>query len=656
MLERRTDRGESLLNAAISQLQDLPAYIDTDLRPPVVVLDSTKSGDGQDVLAVCMVHPDVPDGKINYLFANSGNSRFRTLGVKPGDTLKYYVLLDEESMATGIAQEVAMELTVAQILNENTLLVEGGLSQPVLEPAKIEVWRYVDDRLAEINRQLDRYVKRRPPPIGWEPSPADQVLSQIVVRLNQWLRQNEPKTDWQIDPLIETLDESLARDELLKPFISQEALAGPFFQPHEGRLMQEAVWLRDIASWAHGDSLDAVDRAAALFDWTVRNIQLDEDQLANSAPHRPWQTLLYGHGTAEERAWVFAQLCRHMGLDVVILAVAPPGTVPASSEATAKFWLPALVDDGQLYLFDARLGLAIPGPRGEGIATLEQTRADDTLLRQLDVDESSYPMTAERLKQVEALVVADPFSLTRRANQVDSKLAGDDKLLLSATPNELAGRLKTSTGSVTVRLWDFPFRTLRDQLKLGTSARRGEDRLREAIAFEPFAWRPKLWKARALHFQGRRQLARREDDKTGPQTEDELIDDHREAGQLYLDPSVRVPDRQMTPTEGKEKRRVDRAVKLGATYWVGLLAFDDGKYEVAADWLSRPELAAEDSPWVSGALYNLARTYETQGKIAEAVQLLEEDRSPQRHGNRFRAKWLKSKVKNQPPSSPSDSE
>src|SRR4051794_26688060 len=35
---RQADRGEALLKAATDQLNDLPAAVDTELRPPVVVL------------------------------------------------------------------------------------------------------------------------------------------------------------------------------------------------------------------------------------------------------------------------------------------------------------------------------------------------------------------------------------------------------------------------------------------------------------------------------------------------------------------------------------------------------------------------------------------------------------------------------------------
>jgi len=90
-----------------------------------------------------------------------------------------------------------------------------------------------------------------------------------------------------------------------------------------------------------------------------------------------------------------------------------------------------------------------------------------------------------------------------------------------------------------------------------------------------------------------------------------------------------------------EERRVDTTVKQNATYWIGLLSFDEGKFEVAADWLRRLSLGNANSPWSHGARYNLARALEAQNQFEEAAKLLEEDTSPQRHGNQLRAKLLR---------------
>jgi hypothetical protein len=578
----------------------------------------------------------LPAGPNNVVYVPAGNGRFRSLGVRSGDILKYYIredeTVDEESRQAGFSRQLAMDLTVAQVLDDDTLLIEGGLSYPVPIPMKIEVWHYVDDRLEEINEKLKLYIERRLPPIGWQPSPDEQVLVQIVTWLNQWLRQGEPKTEWKRDAMLETLDAELLSNKELASQISQSALAAPTFQPYDGRLVQEAVWLRDISRWAQGDKFNDLARATALFDWTVRNVQLIGDDKA--AAHRPWQILVSGRGTAEQRAWVFAMLCRQQGLDVVMLGVGQPKQ-PDGAAATINqptYWLAGLVLDKDAYLFDMRLGLPLPAAGGEGVATLAQVQLDDALLRQLDLDGAVYPLDADALKGVVAYVVADTFDLSRRADQLESKLTGDDHLVLTSAPSEQAERLKSVAGIAAVRLWDLPFRTLFKQHSLDYNAR-----YREALAFEPFAVRTLLWKARMRHFQGRR--------KAEDNALDEPVDDHREAAGLYTSPAVRPKNRDIIQTTSDEKRRVDAIAKLNATYWVGLLSFDKGKHAVAEHWLALPELTVKESPWSSGARYNLARAFEAQGKLEQAIELLEQDSSPQYDGNRLRARRLKSGLK-----------
>jgi tetratricopeptide (TPR) repeat protein len=639
-LQQRADRGEVLFGAVVEQLRNLASFVDVELRPPVVILDARKSGDEQDVLAVFGAHPDVPDGPNNYVVVTSGNGRFRSLGVRPGDILKYsFVRYDLENMETDVGETVTLDLTVAQVPHENALIIEGGLSQPVPVPQKIEIWRYVDDRLNEITRELATYIRFRRPVFDWEPSPDKRALTQIVERLNQWMRQSQPKATWSPPELLSTLDPALAADERLAPLISAAALADRTIQPYEGRLLQEAVWHRDVSRWAQGDSFDDVARASALFDWTVRNIQLDE--VGDNLPQRPWQTLLYGHGTAAERAWVFALLCRQQGLDVVMLSVpetAEPPVDDAADEAeepvaTSRFWLPALLSEGELYLFDMQLGLPIPGPDGEGIAMLKQIGADESLLRALDLENDPYSITAAQLAHVTADVVADPFDVSQRAEAVEAKLSGDDRTILTSRADELAAKLSTVADVSGVQVWEHPFRVWRDQLRIRIAARQ-----RWARAFEPFARRPTLWKARVLHFQGHRSIGA-DAVETGF---DEVANDHDEAVRIYTSRSVRPPDRQIAQSNIESERRIHATAKENASYWVGLLSYDQGKFASAENWFAHPQLSGGvDSPWADGTRYNLARTYEAEGKLDEAIALYEADDSPQRHGNRLRAKRLR---------------
>jgi hypothetical protein len=641
---QRDDRGEALIIAAAQQLGDLPSAVDTELRPPTVILDANKSGTGADVVAIAVANPNIPGNPVNLIGVPPDRpGRFKSLGVRSGDILKYYIIedetVDEERQLTGFARRLAKELTIGQVIDDNSLIIEGSLPEQVLFPAKLEVWRNLDDRLEEINRKLLDYARKQQPPLGWEPGPDERVLVQIVAWLNQWLRQVEPKTDWKRDALIDTLPPDLLSNENLSSKLDAKALAAQVFGPYDEQLLQEAVWLRDISRWAQGDDFNDLARATALFDWTIRNVQLVPDE--NALPHRPWRTLVDGRGTADERAWVYALLCRQQALDVVMLEVPVVGDQQsAKSEPTSPqhpvpsplpYYLPALVLDGQLYLFDTRLGLPIPGPGGEGVATLAQVQQDDAILRQLDLDGAPYPLKSEALKNAVARVVVSPFELSRRAMQLESKLTGDNHLVLTVVPSNVVERLKTIPTLSGVALWDVPFRTLHEQLSLSET-----ERTLEALAFEPFAKRPLLWKARMRHFQGRRERDRK--------SEDDGVDDHREAVQLYTNPSVRPLDTKIAQVSSADERRVDTTAKRAATYWVGLLSFDEGKFNIAEDWLRRSGLGDDESPWSAGTRYNLARALEAQDEFDEAVKLLEEDTSPQRHGNQLRARMLRAKA------------
>jgi hypothetical protein len=258
-------------------------------------------------------------------------------------------------------------------------------------------------------------------------------------------------------------------------------------------------------------------------------------------------------------------------------------------------------------------------------------QADEARLRQLDLDDVPYGITTEQAKQVTASPVADRFQLTRRAKAIESKLSGDDRLALTSRPNALAVALRQVPGVREVAVWDYPFTTLRNQLRIPQAQR--EQLVKE---FLPFAWRPTLWKARVLHFRGQRQPPS-PDDPTA-----DVADDHGEAVQIYTSPLVRPPDRTLADLGSPQKQQVYSAAKKNASYWVGLVLFDDGRYPSAENWFHDPRLsAAAGNPWRGGTLYNLARTYEAEGKLAEAIALYENDTSPQRHGNRLRGKWLR---------------
>ncbi len=94
-----------------------------------------------------------------------------------------------------------------------------------------------------------------------------------------------------------------------------------------------------------------------------------------------------------------------------------------------------------------------------------------------------------------------------------------------------------------------------------------------------------------------------------------------------------------------EEKKIWETAKQDASYWLGLINFEQKNYPVAIDYFSRRTLeATPDGPWTDGAHYNLGRAYEASGQLAPAIELYQSDRSPQKHGNRLRARRLKAQT------------
>ena len=681
--QRQASQSAALLRSAIARLGNLPYSIDLELTPPTVVLDSRSSLNGEDILATIDVTAGEPSGNLNQLTVRSENAGFLRRRIQSGDILKCFLVPDRESrerlsqtgdLSGAVLTHEALDFTVAQTLGPNSLRLSEGLRIPLriaqelvtdLDPArvavleskgvinddgiflppeilqqlagiawpfKIEVWRVRDDKMQEIKVDLSQFANRGEPAFGWEPTGDRQEFDQLLQRLNQWTRSREQPSDWAPAAVLSTIDPQLRAGEPLAEYVSDDALRRKTFADYESRLLQEAIWVRDISRWAAGDRFDPVQRGAKLFDWVVRNVTLSDDLRVQT--NRPWQTLLAGRGSAAQRAWVFASLCRQQQLPVAVIEIPLNDADP---------WvLCALLSEGELSLFDPQLGMPLPADdTGKQIATLAAVQQDEKLLRQLDLPDSKYPLTSATLEKVEFNVVAEPLALSWRAGELETQLRGENALVLQANTEELAAEFsKLDAGAV--KLWAQPFDFYRRRLKLGPRTRSAL-----AIDFRPFAWRPLLWQARTLHFRGlfeteeeAREKAERKEDALY-----EAVNDHRSAAQRYSNRKVRPSDSRLAEVP-REKRLVYQRAKVDATYWLGLLKYEQGAYKSSRQWLeyatlSKPEAAHRSD----GVVYNRARALEALQELAAAADLLAADTSLQQHGNRLRARQLRARLK-----------
>ncbi|MCH2131007.1 MAG: hypothetical protein MK179_17845 [Pirellulaceae bacterium] len=490
---------------------------------------------------------------------------------------------------------------------------------------------------------------------------------QAFLEVNRWIvRQPEPD-DWGLDPMTKQLPSYLAR------VLRQSGPANLRFQNQDISYLQTHILLRDIArvidervpadplveQWISKDSSlkDEQRRdlslAARLFDWTVRSIQLSESrplirrrrpslgpqpQSANGqqveepkAPpplrvgpgemFHPSETLLKGHGDMMDRARVFILLARQHGVDVVLLAREDTNFIESTP------WACAAVIGSHLYLFDTTLGLPIPRADGDGIATLAHVVANPEALRRLGTPEEPYPVLAGTVRRVTVQLEAAPQALSKRMWLVERRMAGSRKMILTAQPSQLAKRLEDFAGVENVEILQVPYVTIRFRNALGAKMKQ-DKKTNNPIARELLVVQgmPPLFQARLHQFRG----------QVGDQG------DQAGAKSLYL--SCRPPNeslKQLETPENKFRLQVVRAGKQCASYWIGLLTYDNTEFSVAKEWLDQRTLSTSpQGPWAHGARYNLARTCEMLQEPEQAMTLYQADDSPQRLGNRFRAMLL----------------
>jgi hypothetical protein len=458
------------------------------------------------------------------------------------------------------------------------------------------------------------------------------MLQQIIDRLNRWLQTQDFSPDWKPDPMIEMLPASL----LTMPAVKN--LGRLSFGPEDGMALQEAIWTRDISGWAGGRKQDPLSRARLLFDWTVRNIQLEPG--GTHLPQTAAESLLFGQGSAMERAWIFILLARQQGLEAAVLAVREGKDKEAERDGREaekraekgndlRVWAVAVRIGRELYLFDPQRGLPIPAPGGIKVAengqldifpaTLSQAADNAQVLRQMDVDAArTYPVKTAQVKQVVALIEASPTYLSRRMQLIESRLAGKQRAVLSTSPSAQADRWRSCAHVGEVRLWKLPYEIALSETRLNADEIR--QRMLLILPFQA-GGSGGLGKARLLHFKG-------------------VLSGDDGATRYYQSarpPNVEIASARLKPLD----QEIYFRAKQNASYWLGLVSFERGKYAEAIDYFATRTLRAwPDGPWTPGANYNLGRAYEASGQSGRAIAQYRRENTSADDGEFLRAAWL----------------
>ncbi len=537
-----------------------------------------------------------------------------------------------------------------------------------------------------------------------------------LINLNRWAENQDEDPDWSPDDLVSRVPEHFRNHELLSTLDRLK------FDDADIQYIQECIWFRDLAGWVSrpeqnvgtsylveqvesgldeekareldraDDKLAAVLQnldaeltredagrlavAMRLFDWTIRNTQLDpllpkpkefvgprDDAPAEIDDERPvaeitqagpgyqqfpWQVLLYGHGDALQRARIFMLLARQLQIDVIMLGYAETGR---TTLATA--WLTAVDINGRLFLFDTALGIPIPGQQTP-IATLAEVKENPALLDNLDAKddekEYKYPVTEKELQQLVAMIDAAPQCLSQRMQRVEQRLSGENKMVLAIDASRLSEKMRHEHG-LNVGLWTVPFETVIFRELLSQVMERNP-RIRRIIfqAEDVFVGIHPLANGRRKHFEGILESNEQKNESGAkslylearkPNEEIRNLKDNEDLQRQHG--VLRMPGESKSAWELRVEylQAFFGITRIHAGYWLAIAHFDAGGYPDAIKWFEYTvERGKQAEAWKGSINYNMARAYEEIGAWETAVELLLADDSPQRHGCLVRGRLL----------------
>lgn len=469
-------------------------------------------------------------------------------------------------------------------------------------------------------------------------------------KLNQYF-EGVPASEYHLSPEVKTFLSRWLPPEML------EDLQSPHWSGRgDARHLEDCMMYYGIANRVGGVG-DDLTRVRRVFDWIVEQVQLvPAGSLgSNQAPQvqaRPFDLLLRGMGTESqgywaERAWMFMAFCRQLGVDAALLtytkgnvvepripeAVGGGGAMSralggAGTDRPPIIWVCAALIGDEAYLFDARVGLPIPGPGGEGVATLKQAMSDPAILARMDLPglsayETSQASLLASPTKIGVLLDSSQGYFTPKMKLLQAELSGKNRTILHRDPVEEKSHFARALGENLgqVELWTLPLEVetrLFNDPQFVTATQ-------QSLFF--FRGEMPLLYARVKHLRG--ELA-------------EAISD-------YV--SFRFSDTTTLVTDKDEPipRQVQEGLDVYATYYLALAHLERENLDQAELMFRKTlEMLPEPGPgqpfyymfrW--GANSNLGRIYEAQGDSRRAIaHYAQAEPTMQRHGNLLRAREL----------------
>lgn len=474
---------------------------------------------------------------------------------------------------------------------------------------------------------------------GLDNADLSQATSACIYNFNQWIEKHDDDSQWVTPSLLSALPIHLAGTGLVN-----NVGAKRFFPP-DVNYLQEMSWISQIARWIQANEVDhrkiwddhipasvqredraKLQKVLRMFDWTVRNVQLEPLLEYPEVPEGETRTapelgmpgpgysmavrdiLVFGKGDWWQRARVLALLARQVDVSVVLLGL------PAEFGEAKQPWLTACLIGDQLYLLDVKDGLPVLTEDGAAIATLHGLRQNQKYAVTL-LPASIEASGEEMLSGLVGLIEADVMSVSHRMAILEKYLTGDRQMKLTTMPNTLSRELRTKHAIEKSEIWVPTYEYYAFATALNARISEGDAGviafLKEKQDYQILEDMYQLKEGRFKSFRGLFddfEIGVGQETQRGSKT---LLMSSR----LSQDKIVKVTtDRQvqeelgyvrpdeMSVTAWQENLRRTKLIfvktKDMASYMIGMIHMEQGNYSDAIDWLERRtlQIGVDDTP------------------------------------------------------------
>jgi hypothetical protein len=260
----------------------------------------------------------------------------------------------------------------------------------------------------------------------------------------------------------------------------------------DGAYLEGRILLRDAARALDAENLSPLERARVAFGWMCCEIWREDPPLAAQGTEREWliptaYVLRRAHGNDIDRSAVFLDMMHQLGQEACLVCA------PSPDRRSMRPWLVGVLAQGEIYLFDIRLGVALPGRQGRP-ATLNELVVNPEALSAFDAGpERRYDVQAKDVKGSEVWLAPSLSAMAGRMSMLEGLWGPSSGVRLAIDPEVLWTHFQEANrGGIPVRFiprrldGDSPIVALRRFLppeQGGTDLSRRLDRFEHGLAY-----------------------------------------------------------------------------------------------------------------------------------------------------------------------------